>query len=64
MCIKNTNQIIYSKNINGFGKVPWDYHFVALERFTEARNRSIRDNILAFINDIMSSDLAEPRDFD
>lgn len=47
-----TDKIIYSKIIRTEATVPLDYAFVGAKRADESRNRSVQNNILAFIDSL------------
>jgi hypothetical protein len=57
---RSTGAIVYSKNISSKGSVPYNYAFVGAVRFTEARNISVRNNVLNLISDLEKSDITVP----
>lgn len=48
----NTGQIIFMKNISSEGEANLGYAFSSDTRFTEARNRCVRNNIYFFIKEL------------
>lgn len=48
----STGQIVFLKNISSVGEVDGTYAFLGATRFTEARNRTVQNNISNFINEL------------
>lgn len=55
---RGTGRIIYSEVIKSVGECEASYAFTGYTRATEARNRSVRNNIRLFIESLQKSDLA------
>lgn len=49
---RSTSDIIYDKNIESVGEVPFDHAFMGAVRHSEARNRAMQNNIAKFLNDL------------
>ena len=54
---RSTGKLIFTRDITSMGEVPFDYAFIGAIRYTEARNRSVRENVSQFL-----SSLAEFKD--
>jgi hypothetical protein len=49
---RSNGQLIFIRDISSSGNVPFDYAFMGAIRYTEARNRAMRDNVTQFINSL------------
>jgi len=54
-----SGQLVYRRDIASQGSVPFDYAFMGAIRFTEARNRAVRQNVLNFISSLEEIKLAD-----
>lgn len=52
---RKTGMSVYTTEIDSFGSVPLNYAFIGDVRFTEARNRAVKENIKKLINDLKSN---------
>lgn len=49
---RSNGKLIFTRDITSAGSVPFDYAFMGAIRYTEARNRSGRDNVQQFIGSL------------
>lgn len=49
---RKDGKLIFRRDISSTGSVPFDYAFLGAIRYTEARNRAMRENITQFINSL------------
>jgi uncharacterized lipoprotein YajG len=52
MLNRATGKLVFTRDISSVGSVPFDYAFMGAVRYTEARNRAVRDNIVQFIQSL------------
>jgi hypothetical protein len=49
---RSNGKLVFTRDITSTGSVPFDYAFLGAIRYTEARNRSGRDNVQQFIGSL------------
>lgn len=49
---RSNGKLVFTRDIASVGSVPFDYAFMGAIRYTEARNRSGRENVQQFINSL------------
>jgi len=49
---RSNGKLVFTRDITSTGSVPFDYAFSGAIRYTEARNRSGRDNVQQFIGSL------------
>lgn len=54
-----TGKIVFDQEVSSSGKVPGNYAFLGAARFTEARNRAVRENVKALVAALESIPLDE-----
>lgn len=49
---RKDGKLIFRRDIASMGSVPFDYAFMGAIRYTEARNRAMRENVTQFVNSL------------
>lgn len=55
---RSTGQLVFFRDVSSHGSVPGDYAFLGATRYTEARNRCVRDNVRQLIDTFEEIELA------
>jgi hypothetical protein len=56
---RSNGQLVFTRDIESNGQVPFDYAFMGAIRYTEARNRAGRQNVAQFITSL--NEFKDPR---
>lgn len=49
---RSNGKLVFTRDILSLGSVPFDHAFLGAIRYTESRNRSVRDNVTQFIGSL------------